>query len=67
MKNRLLLVAFIFVRILQGKAQYDDGTRGLLNMPVADMQRDKNFMFGNAYLEDYTNSARWVYMTYGIM
>jgi hypothetical protein len=45
-------------------AQYSYGTTGLLNMPTADMQRDKTFMFGGNFLEKHTSTARWFYNTY---
>lgn len=44
--------------------QYTYGTTGLLNMPTADMQRDKTFMFGGGYLEKHASTARWFYDTW---
>lgn len=45
-------------------AQYSYGTTGLLNMPTADMQRDKTFMLGGNFLEKHTSTARWHYDTW---
>ena len=45
-------------------AQFTIGTTGLLNMPTADMQRDKTFMFGGDFLEKHATPARWTYNTY---
>lgn len=45
------------------KAQFTYGTTGLLQMPTADMQKDKTFMFGGSYLEAHATPARWFYDT----
>lgn len=45
-------------------AQYTYGTTGLLNMPTADMQKDKTFLFGGGYLEKHASTGRWFYDTY---
>ena len=45
-------------------AQFTYGTTGLLNMPTADMQRDKTFMFGGGFLEKHVTPARWTYNTF---
>ena len=45
-------------------AQFTYGTTGLLNMPTADMQRDKTFMFGGGFLEKHATPARWTYNTF---
>lgn len=45
-------------------AQYTYGTTGLLNMPTADMQEDKTFLFGGGYLEKHASTGRWFYDTY---
>lgn len=44
--RRLILFLLFFVMIGAVHAQFTYGTTGLLNMPTADMQRDKTFMFG---------------------
>lgn len=56
---------FVFMLIcISGLAQFTIGTTGLLNMPTADMQRDKTFMFGSGFLEKHATPARWTYNTY---
>ena len=59
-------VLFLFALCLFGTVcgQYTYGTTGLLNMPTADMQQDKTFMFGGGYLERHTSTARWFYNTW---
>lgn len=49
--RRLILFLLFFVMIGAVHAQFTYGTTGLLNMPTADMQRDKTFMFGGGFLE----------------
>lgn len=60
----LLLNLFLLIGVSSLKAQYNYGTTGLLNMPTADMQRDKTFMFGGGFLEKHTSTARWFYDTW---
>ena len=50
--RRLILFLLFFVMIGAVHAQFTYGTTGLLNMPTADMQRDKTFMFGGGFLEN---------------
>lgn len=45
-------------------AQYTYGTTGLLNMPTADMQRDKTLLVGGSFLEKHASTARWFYNTW---
>lgn len=59
----LLTLSFIMICIC-ASAQYSYGTTGLLNMPTADMQKDKTFLFGGGYLEKHTSPGRWFYDTY---
>lgn len=40
-------------------AQVLNGTTGLLHMPTAEMQRDKTFMFGGNYLNNYPLSTHF--------
>ena len=63
--RRLILFLLFFVMIGAVHAQFTYGTTGLLNMPTADMQRDKTFMFGGGFLEKHATPARWTYNTYG--
>lgn len=63
MKKIILLFVFIsFTNLMHG--QYTYGTTGLLNMPTADMQKDKTFLFGGGYLEKHASTGRWFYDTY---
>ena len=57
--RRLILFLLFFVMIGAVHAQFTYGTTGLLNMPTADMQRDKTFMFGGGFLEKHATPARW--------
>lgn len=54
--RRLILFLLFFVMIGAVHAQFTYGTTGLLNMPTADMQRDKTFMFGGGFLEKHGHS-----------
>lgn len=63
MKRIFCLISLLFV-VLYINAQYTYGTTGMLNMPTADMQRDKTFMFGGSFLEKHSTPARWFYNTY---
>ena len=63
MKKIALTILFSFIVIIV-KAQFTYGTTGLLNMPTADMQKDKTFMFGGGYLEKHATPGRWFYDTY---
>ena len=62
--RRLILFLLFFVMIGAVHAQFTYGTTGLLNMPTADMQRDKTFMFGSGFLEKHATPARWTYSTF---
>lgn len=62
--RRLILFLLFFVMIGAVHAQFTYGTTGLLNMPTADMQRDKTFMFGSGFLEKHATPARWTYNTF---
>ncbi len=46
------------------KAQFVNGTTGLLHMPTAEMQRDKTFMLGGSFLSKGATPTRWTYDTY---
>ena len=45
-------------------AQMNYGTTGLMNMPTADMQRDKTVMAGGSWLSHHTTVPRWWYDTW---
>ena len=49
MKKYLICLVFALSSI-SGSAQFTHGTTGLLEMPTADMQKDKTFMVGSGYL-----------------
>lgn len=63
-KVSILLVTIVLLIPIKAEAQYSYGTTGLLNMPTADMQRDKTLMFGASFLEKHTTPTRWFYNTY---
>lgn len=46
------------------KSQINYGTTGLMNMPTADMQRDKTFMAGGNWLNHHATVPRWWYDTW---
>ena len=64
MKKLFLLFLILIIGILSVKAQFTYGTTGLLNMPTADMQKDKTFLFGGGYLEKHASTGRWFYDTF---
>ena len=43
------------------RAQFVYGTTGLLHMPTGEMQRDKTFMFGCAFLDTEATPGHWSY------
>lgn len=63
MKKVLLAILFCWM-VCSMKAQFTYGTTGLLNMPTADMQKDKTFMLGGGYLEKHASPGRWNYDTW---
>lgn len=63
-KKRIFIFWFIASWTILLKAQFTYGTTGLLNMPTADMQRDKTLLFGGSFLEKHTSTARWFYNTW---
>ncbi|MDO4181889.1 MAG: YjbH domain-containing protein, partial [Bacteroidales bacterium] len=61
------LIGVIGVLLLSGqlaKAQINYGTTGLMNMPTADMQRDKTVMLGGNWLSKHATVPRWWYDTW---
>ena len=62
--KKILLIALLTLFTCSVKGQFTYGTTGLLNMPTADMQKDKTFLFGGGYLEKHASSGRWFYDTY---
>ena len=63
-KSGFLLSLFIFIGTVYADAQINYGTTGLMNMPTADMQRDKNFMAGGNWLNHHATVPRWWYDTW---
>lgn len=64
MKNRLWLILLFVLFANKTFAQFSYGTTGLLNMPTADMQRDKTFMAGANLLDKHGTVPRWWYDTW---
>lgn len=64
MKKSIYILLLCLVCSLHLRAQYSYGTTGLLNMPTADMQRDKTVLIGGSYLEKHTSPGRWFYDTF---
>ena len=58
-KRILLAVCIAIFYLLQADAQINYGTTGLMNMPTADMQRDKTFMAGGNWLNHHATVPRW--------
>ena len=64
MKKLLLLLLSVIYFAEKGNAQTNYGTTGLMNMPTADMQRDKTFMLGGNWLNSHATVPRWWYDTW---
>ncbi len=66
MKKTTLILIVAAALLVAGKtyAQFSYGTTGLLNMPTADMQRDKTFMAGANWLDSHGTVPRWWYDTW---
>ena len=62
--KRYLIFFIWLVCSLVGKAQFTHGTTGLLEMPTADMQKDKTFMLGGGYLDKTVTPVHWTYNTW---
>lgn len=64
-ENRKMLSCRFVLWIVQGAtAQINYGTTGLMNLPTADMQRDKTFMAGGNWLNHHATVPRWWYDTW---
>ena len=60
-----IFILFFFIQVsIDSFSHFTYGTTGLLNIPTADMQKDKTFMFGGGYLEKHASPARWFYDTW---
>lgn len=64
MKKILFLFFFLFCGYFEANGQINYGTTGLMNMPTADMQRDKTFMAGANWLSHHATVPRWWYDTF---
>lgn len=62
--KKILLTSLLILVVIHVRGQFTYGTTGLLNMPTADMQKDKTFLFGGGYLEKHASSGRWFYDTW---
>ncbi|MBQ2857738.1 MAG: YjbH domain-containing protein [Bacteroidaceae bacterium] len=64
MKKLLFILLLSIVSFSSVQAQFTYGTTGLLNMPTADMQKDKTFLFGGGFIEKHASTGRWFYDTF---
>ena len=64
MRKILIILLLSTLGISAIKAQFTYGTTGLLNMPTADMQKDKTVLLGGSFLEKHASPGRWNYDTY---
>lgn len=64
MMKKTLLIILLITLSLETFGQFTYGTTGLLNMPTAEMQQDKTFMFGGSFLEKHTTPPHWSYDTF---
>ena len=64
MRTFVLIIwsSFFLVGFVRSQTNY--GTTGLMNMPTADMQRDKTFMLGGNWLNSHATVPRWWYDTW---
>lgn len=60
-KYAIIIGLFPFLGV---RAQINYGITGMMNMPTADMQRDKTFMVGANWLNHHTTVPRWWYDTW---
>lgn len=60
----LLIVSVLILKVIRADAQINYGITGLMNMPTADMQRDKTVMFGSNWLNHHATVPRWWYDTW---
>lgn len=63
-RKTIFIILLLSVFVSKASAQFSYGTTGLLDMPTAEMQSDKTFMFGGSYLEKHATPARWTYNTF---
>lgn len=54
----------LFFSVNTAISQINYGTTGLMNLPTADMQRDKTFLAGGNWLNRHATVPRWWYDTW---
>ena len=64
MKKRIMGAVLGGMLTIPAMGQFTYGTTGLLNMPTADMQKDKTVMLGGGYLSKHATPYRWNYDTW---
>ena len=64
MRKKWMMAALGLLMGCPAMGQFTHGTTGLLQMPTADMQKDKTFMFGGSRLSKHATPYRWNYDTY---
>lgn len=67
MMKRFWLLILLFILFTSNiKAQFTDGTTGLLHMPNAEVQKDATFVLGGNFLHKHNlpNNRWWNYNTY---
>ena len=57
-------VCCFFFSVNTAISQINYGTTGLMNLPTADMQRDKTFLAGGNWLNRHATVPRWWYDTW---
>ena len=62
--KKCFLLGLLLSCSLCSSAQFTHGTTGLLEMPTADMQKDKTVMIGGGYLHHTVTPPRWTYNTW---
>ena len=62
--KRLVGIVVCLLMAVGSQAQFPHGTTGLLEMPTADMQKDKTVMIGGGYLHHTVTPPRWNYNTW---
>ena len=64
--KRIIIGVALLLSVASARAQFLDGTTGLLQMPTAVMNREGTFMITTNYLNQHTLSpAVWDYNTFG--
>lgn len=64
LKKKIIVAVLGLASGVPAMGQFTYGTTGLLNMPTADMQKDKTVMIGGGRLSKYATPYRWNYATW---